>query len=254
VPRQYFTSLETIAEGPLMNPTRLPLTKLPVWTLAFLLFPIRFTAADEATPSYPSEAASNAYRIANVADEIALARSAAPDSIAADASILTLGDHGYDTAVHGKNGFVCLVERSWANTFSEPEFWNPKIRAPICFNAAAARSVLPDYLEKTRWALARASKADMIARHKTEAASKPAAAPESGAMSYMLSKQAYLGDGAGHWHPHLMFFSTLDAAAWGADSKGSPVSSSQVAEEAFRTFYIKVNAWSDGTQEDMKMP
>jgi hypothetical protein len=39
-------------------------------------------------------------------------------------------------------------------TLNDPDFWNPKFRAPICFNPAAARTVLPAYLERTKWALA----------------------------------------------------------------------------------------------------
>jgi hypothetical protein len=39
--------------------------------------------------------------------EILLARSAAPDSISSDATILVLGRQGYERAVRGKNGFVC---------------------------------------------------------------------------------------------------------------------------------------------------
>src|SRR6266481_4969346 len=60
--------------------------------------------------------------------EILLARSAAPDSISSDATILVLGRQGYETAVRGKNGFVCMVERSWMEAFDSPEFWNPKVR------------------------------------------------------------------------------------------------------------------------------
>ena len=45
--------------------------------------------------------------------EILLARSPAPDSISSAATILVLGRQGYETAVRGKNGFVCMVERSW---------------------------------------------------------------------------------------------------------------------------------------------
>jgi hypothetical protein len=71
--------------------------------------------------------------------EIALARSAAPESISRDAEVLVLGRHGFDAAVKGKNGFGCIVERSWASA-PDPDFWNPKVRTPICFNAAAARS------------------------------------------------------------------------------------------------------------------
>ena len=80
---------------------------------------------------------------AKQADEIALARSAAPASIADDAEVLTLGSHGYESAAKGKNGFVCMVWRSWTAGFDDPQFWNPKLRAPVCLNAAAVRSVLP---------------------------------------------------------------------------------------------------------------
>ena len=54
--------------------------------------------------------------------EIALARSAAPPSISRDATVMILGNHGYETAVEGKNGFVCVVERGWMNPFDSPEF------------------------------------------------------------------------------------------------------------------------------------
>src|SRR6202000_1351671 len=100
---------------------------------------------------YSEVAPAEQYLIANRQDEIELARSAAPPSISADAQVLVLGRHGYETAVKGKNGFVCFVERSWAAGFDDPEFWNPKIRGPNCFNAAAVRSVLPQYLRRTEW-------------------------------------------------------------------------------------------------------
>ncbi|HLW76455.1 MAG TPA: hypothetical protein VKS01_05705 [Bryobacteraceae bacterium] len=41
---------------------------------------------------------------------IALARSAAPAAISQDAGVMLLGRHGYETAIRGKNGFVCIVE------------------------------------------------------------------------------------------------------------------------------------------------
>ena len=49
--------------------------------------------------------------------EIAMARSAAPEAISRDADVLVLGRHGYETAVKGKNGFVCVVERGWMAPF-----------------------------------------------------------------------------------------------------------------------------------------
>src|SRR5689334_18134443 len=59
--------------------------------------------------AYPEMAPAEQYRIANRQDEIALARSAAPPSISGDAEVLVLGRQGYETAVQGKNGFVCFV-------------------------------------------------------------------------------------------------------------------------------------------------
>ena len=61
---------------------------------------------------YPKMAPVDQYLMERNA-EILLARSAAPDSISSDATIRVLGRQGYETAVRGKNGFVCLVERSW---------------------------------------------------------------------------------------------------------------------------------------------
>src|ERR1700719_2078434 len=103
---------------------------------------------------YPAMAAVERYRIAEPQEEIALARTAAPRSISADAEVLVLGKHGYETGVRGRNGFVCFVERSRAGRFGDAEFWNPKLRAPNCFNPPAVRSVLPQYLQRTEWALA----------------------------------------------------------------------------------------------------
>ena len=101
-------------------------------------------AAVDATPSpYPNMAPRDQYLIADRAEEIALARSAAVPSIADNAGVMVLGPHGYETAVKGTNGFVCIVERAWDKPFDDPEFWNPKMRAPDCLNAAAASTVLP---------------------------------------------------------------------------------------------------------------
>jgi hypothetical protein len=186
--------------------------------------------------------------VASRADEIALARSAAPDSIAREADVLILGNQEYETAAKGKNGFVCLVERSWASDFNDSGFWNPKLRGPICLNPAAVRSVLPAYLQRTEWVLAGVSKSDMIARTKAALAANTLGLPEPGAMAYMLSKQGYLSDTGGHWHPHLMFFlAHTDGAAWGANLDGSPIFAAQSDPEPVTTFYVPVAKWSDGT-------
>jgi hypothetical protein len=207
------------------------------------------TRATEAKDPYPNMAPVAQYRIANRSDEIALARSAAPASISNDAEILVLGDHGYETAVKGKNGFVCLVERAWFASFDDPEFWNPSTRGPDCLNRAAASSVLPVNLERTQWVLAGLSKAEMVTRSKTSAAVR--VVPARGAIGYMLSKDQHLGDN-GHWHPHLMFFEPhTSAAAWGAGFTGSPLTASEGGPNDDTVFFVVLNTWSDGTPAAM---
>jgi hypothetical protein len=224
-----------------------PMIGLGVCGMAFLLGATRSARADDSKSAYPAMAPVAQYRVASGSEEIALSRSAAPASISGDASVLTLGDHGYVTALKGRNGFVCLVQRSWAAGFDDAEFWNPKLRSPICFNPVAARTVLPAYLERTVWVIAGVSKAEMTKRTNTEHAANPTAAPEPGAMAFMMSKQGNLNDLAGHWHPHLMFFlARTDAAAWGADLHGSPVFAAPNDSDPITTFFVLVPTWSDG--------
>src|SRR4029077_10100859 len=137
-----------------MRTRRRPMLGPIAYGLAFVLCAIGSASAEDARAAYPAMAPLAQYRMATVADETALARSAAPTSISGDADVLTLGGNGYETAAKGKNGLFCLVQRSWASGFDDAEFWNPKLRAPICFNPAAVRTVLPGYLERTQWVLA----------------------------------------------------------------------------------------------------
>lgn len=225
----------------------------PVCGLAALIGAIGAPAADNTKAVYPAMAPISEYLMANQADEIALARSAAPASISDGADVLTLGSHGYETAAKGKNGFVCMVWRSWTAGFDDPQFWNPKLRAPVCLNAAAVRTVLPANDERTKWALAGVSRTDMLARTKAEVAENRFTLPAAGAMSYMMSKQGYLGDTVGHWHPHVMFFvARTDSAAWGANLGGSPVMDVQDDHDPTTTFFVLVPQWSDGTPAIME--
>lgn len=209
-----------------------------------------------AAEPYPQMAPIERYRSPSLEAEIALARSAAPPSISNDAEILTLGHKGYETAVKGRNGFVCIVERAWANEFGDAGFWNPKLRGPICFNPASARSVLPTYLERTRRVLAGMNPAEMAVREKADVAAGRIRPPEIGSMCFMMSKDGYLGDEAGGpWHPHLMYFlPPTDPAQWGADRPGSPVLAAPSATDPVITFMVPVAHWSDGSPaEPMKM-
>lgn len=183
--------------------------------------------------------------------EIALAQSAAPASISGDATIVVLKHNGYETAVQGKNGFVCIVERSWMSPFDSPEFWNPKMRGPICFNPPAVRSILPFTTKRTEMILSGLSKTQIMERLKQEILRKEVPTLEAGAMCYMMSRQANLGDSNGHWRPHLMFYGPRsDGADWGADRAGSPVMLNQQFQnspEPLTTYMVAVDRWSDGT-------
>jgi len=199
---------------------------------------------------YPSMAPLDQYLMDDRSSEIALARSAAPESISRGAEVLVLGRHGYETAVPGKNGFVCIVQRSWTAPIDDPNFWNPKLRAPICFSAAAARSYLPRTIKKTDLILAGRTKAQMMEAIAAAIDKKELPAMEPGAMCYMLSKQGYLSDRDGHWHPHLMFFfSQTDPGAWGADLPDSPIIAFNDTWEHLTTFLVPVREWSDGTAD-----
>ena len=183
--------------------------------------------------------------------EIALARSAAPSSISDKATVLVLTRHGYDTAVKGSNGFVCAVERAWMSQYDFPQFWNPRMRGPLCYNPPAVRSILPYTIRRTELVLAGRSKPQMIAAIKDGIDRKALPPLEAGAMTYMMSKQGYLNDKGRNWVPHLMFyFPRAAAATWGADLPGAPPMLNpqfQDSPEAISVVMVPVTHWSDGT-------
>ena len=225
--------------------------KFPATTMVVVMLGLAWHAlAQDVKTPYPNMAPAEQYLMQDSASEIALARSAAPDSISRDAEVLILGRHGYETAAKGKNGFVCLVERSWTAPLDDPNFWNPKLRGPLCLNAAAARTYLPRTIRKTELVLAGRTKDQMVQTIAAAIDKKELPPMEPGAMCYMLSKHSYLSDSDPHWHPHLMFFvSQDDPATWGAGLPGSPIIAFNSTWERLITFLIPVREWSDGTAD-----
>jgi hypothetical protein len=215
--------------------------------------------AQDATTPYPKMATIGQY-LMDRTEEITLARSAAPDSISRDATILILGRRGYETAVQGKNGFVCLVGRGWGAAFDWAEFWNPKVKAADCLNPQAARSILPIAYLRARMVMAGRSKGEIVSAVKAAFENKQLPELESGAMDYMMSKSAYLTDDGDHNLPHLMFYTRVkDGKDWGSGAAGSPVVSSPYwfrspkAQSQIKglppilVFAVVVADWSDGT-------
>jgi len=198
--------------------------------------------------AYPAMAPVDQYLIADQNSEIALARSAAPPAISDAAEVMVLGKQGFTTAVKGTNGFLCLVERSWGAATDDAEFWNPKVRSPICFNPPAARTYAQIFLLKTKLVLAGKSKTEIVAATAWALDKQEPPPLEPGAMCYMMSKQQYLNDRGMSWHPHLMFIVSGDAAkSWGANEPGSPIIALNDPEERATVFLVWVANWSDGS-------
>ncbi|HTU80832.1 MAG TPA: hypothetical protein VMF61_01805 [Candidatus Acidoferrales bacterium] len=194
------------------------------------------------------------YLMPDPAAEIALARTAAPSSVSALATVLALTKTGYVVGAKGSNGWVCLVGRSFQGGFDDPEFWNWRNRSPVCLNPPAVRSVLPQYLIRAKWAFVDGDTRPQMAKMAQAAyASHRFGDPAPGAFSFMLSKEAYLNDEVkGPWLPHVMLFIAKDQMnLWAAGFEGSPIfapwpPNSMRAYEP-TTIDIPVRRWSDGS-------
>ena len=203
--------------------------------------------AQNAATAYANMAPIEQYLMDRTA-EIALARTAAPESISRDAEVLVLGRRGYETAVKGNNGFVCIVGRGWSAA-ADPDFWNPKVRVPMCMNAAAARTYLLRITKITDLTLAGRTLTQVNDALVAAVEKKELPPMEPGAMCYMMGKEGYGGDVAPHWPAHLMFFySDVDPAIWGANLAGSPVIAVVDPQEHLTQFVIPTQRWADGTE------
>ena len=216
-----------------------------VWIIA-----LSMTLLGATTYDYPKMAPLSQYLMQPSA-EIALAQSAAPPSISRDATVLVFTPHGYVVGKKGSNGFTCIVERGWMPPFDQKDFWSTTLRAPICYNAPASRTVLQYTFRRTTLALQGLNRDQIYTRLEA----MPLPTPEPGSMSYMLSKQQNLGEGVGAWVPHIMFhvpksYGAGNGAIWGADLPGSPVvfdNGHHLVPEPQTILMVPVSKWSDGS-------
>lgn len=138
--------------------------------------------------------------------EIAIARSAAPAVVSTRAGLFVLRKDGrYQLVSPSANGFNCLIQRSFTVPTTNPaEFYEPRLLAPICFNAEASASVM----QRDLWIaplVAGGTPLAEIRRMETEAyASGRLKYPSKTAIAYMLSSAQWLGPNVQHWHPHIM--------------------------------------------------
>jgi hypothetical protein len=198
------------------------------------------------------------YLMPSAAAEIAMARSGAPPSVWADAGVLVLTATGYVVAAKGSNGWVCLVLRSWTAGLGDPEFWNPRGLGPACLNPPAVQSVLPQYLARTQWAIAGATREEIAAKSKAAYADHQFTDPAPGSFALMMSKEGYLLGADGPWHPHVMPFIAYDQmTTWAVGFKGSPIIGpppSSYRQYEPMTIAIPVSHWSDGSPALTPLP
>lgn len=145
--------------------------------------------------------------------EIRLARSAAPASVSSIASVWVLGRQGYERVIQGTNGFNCLVERGWAEIATPRTFLDPRMKAPICFNALASETVMQRVFFRTRLVLEGKSREQVDQAVSAAYLDGTLRSPVTTAVAYMMSSGQWLGETFGHWHPHMMIYAPYISAA-----------------------------------------
>ncbi len=208
--------------------------------LALLVISMRAAPVRGQSAKYPPL---SEYMMARDA-EIALAKSAAPDNISGHATIKVLTASGFQAVHDGDNGFVCMVMRGWsAPTYTPAQFrdlvYDAKVRAPICFNPEASRTVLPYYELRSKLGM-EGKTPDQIAEG-VQAAYAKGELPKRDSVSfaYMWSADQNLASGIGHWHPHMMVFCPYyENSMVGGNEFGSPLP--QVSDDAGTPFTVVV--------------
>ncbi len=181
-------------------------------------------------------------------EEIRLAKSAAHEGVSGEATIMVLTRKGYEIANLGANGFVCLVDRSFTGPWDNPEFWNPKHIDPICYNPAAVKVVLPHDTMRTNMAWKGYSKDKMRSEIQRAYGAGKLLPPVGGELAFMMSKEQFLGDDIGHWHPHIMLYTPKSTYfELGAIGKHAPCVPFEGQNEIMTTVLIRVPHWSDGS-------
>jgi hypothetical protein len=192
------------------------------------------------TPKYP---AIEEYLMPQ-ADEIALAKTAAPSQISEHATIKVFTKSGFEVAQQGDNGYICMVMRGFsAPMYSPAQFRNlvydATVRAPICFMPVAVQQVLPYYELRTKLALQGKSPDEISQGVAVGYVKGELPKRDQVSFAYMWSARQNLGSGIGHWHPHMMVFAPYyDNSMVGGNPFGSPLP--QLSDDAGTPFSVVV--------------
>lgn len=190
--------------------------------------------------------------------EVGLARSAGPRGIGDSATIWILGRRGYEIAEHGNNGFSCFVGRGWSGPLFlsregrrviHPEVFAPYLRAPHCFNQAAAETILPWHQARTQLLIAGKSLQEVEDSIALALQAGRLRAPGPGAMAYMTSAHQHLGRDFGSWRPHVMIYIPyLTPRDWGARGFSNDFPVVVESGTAWAVGIVQLGQFSDGTR------
>ena len=140
------------------------------------------------------------------AEELRLAATAGPVGVTAAASYYVLTANGFERETEGSNGWHCFVERAFFVPSSSGSGYDTSIRAPHCINAEGAATRMQEVFMRARLALEGLDQEAVNAAVNAAFQSGDLRPPAGFAMTYMMSPEQWLGDDAGHWHPHLMLW------------------------------------------------
>ncbi len=168
----------------------------------------------------PAATSGQAPKLLPRANEIALARSAAPPEVSADASVYVLEPGGYVLAEQGSNGVSCFVDRS-----------QPAAIEPHCFDPEGSRTILPIRFAEAELRAQGRTREEIRAAVREGIESGRFVLPSRPVMSYMLSSAQELyndeGRAVGAWRPHLMIYvpwlENADIGVTGTPSAVAPV-------------------------------
>ena len=136
-------------------------------------------------------------RPATEADEIALALSALPEPLRADAGVYVLGPKGYRLARQGSSGIICLVSHD-----------RPDTQEPICWDREGSETILPLALAKGEWRAAGVGEQEIERREHEGFARGTFRAPRRAGVAYMVSTENWVFNGQRvvKYHPHVMVY------------------------------------------------
>jgi hypothetical protein len=139
-------------------------------------------------------------------EELRLAATAAPAAVTEKASYYVLTPDGFELEIKGANGWHCFVERAFFVRTAGGDEYDPDVRAPHCINEEGAATRMQEVFMRARLALEGLERETVDAEINKAFQSGTLRPPSGFAMTYMMSAEQWLGEGAGHWHPHLMFW------------------------------------------------